>query len=165
VQNSSCSLLSVGSRLRTNVFMLDSITHARPFSYTPSDVSSWSWAKFLALPKLNGSQNICAVHQESIIEWGCMNLPAVCDMYRYRLASWIVFAFRIEFFYSYFVHEHFSFSRRLHVYIGISSTSATNNVICKDVLCFNCAPHHEGVLGKWLYSSTHSLTSTLNGGE
>jgi hypothetical protein len=26
-------------------------------------------------------------------------------------------------------------------------------------------PRHEGVLGKWRYSSTHSLTSALDGGE
>jgi hypothetical protein len=32
-------------------------------------------------------------------------------------------------------------------------------------LCFNWAPSHEGVLGEWRYSSTHSLTSTLDGGE
>jgi hypothetical protein len=32
-------------------------------------------------------------------------------------------------------------------------------------LCFNRAPHHEGVLGEWRYSSTHSLTSALDGGE
>jgi hypothetical protein len=27
------------------------------------------------------------------------------------------------------------------------------------------APRHEGVLGEWRYSSTHSLTSVLDGGE
>jgi hypothetical protein len=33
-------------------------------------------------------------------------------------------------------------------------------------LCFlNWAPHHEGVLEEWRYSSTHSLTSALDGGE
>jgi hypothetical protein len=32
-------------------------------------------------------------------------------------------------------------------------------------LCFNSAPHHEGVLGKWMYSSTHSLTLALDGRE
>jgi hypothetical protein len=32
-------------------------------------------------------------------------------------------------------------------------------------LCFNCAPRHEGVLEEWRYSSTHSLTSELDGGE
>jgi hypothetical protein len=31
--------------------------------------------------------------------------------------------------------------------------------------CFNWAPRHEGVLGGWRYTSTHSLTSTLDGGE
>jgi hypothetical protein len=32
-------------------------------------------------------------------------------------------------------------------------------------LCFNWAPRHEGVLGKWRYSSTHSLASAPDGGE
>jgi hypothetical protein len=32
-------------------------------------------------------------------------------------------------------------------------------------LCFNWAPRHEGVLGEWKYSSTHSLTSALDGDE
>jgi hypothetical protein len=32
-------------------------------------------------------------------------------------------------------------------------------------LCFNWAPRHEGVLGEWRYSSTHSLTSAVDGGE
>jgi hypothetical protein len=31
--------------------------------------------------------------------------------------------------------------------------------------CFNSAQRHEGVLGEWKYSSTHSLTSALDGGE
>jgi hypothetical protein len=33
-------------------------------------------------------------------------------------------------------------------------------------LCFyNWAPRHEGLLGEWKYSSTHSLTSALDGSE
>jgi hypothetical protein len=32
-------------------------------------------------------------------------------------------------------------------------------------LCFNWAPCHESILGEWRYSSTHSLTSALDGGE
>jgi hypothetical protein len=32
-------------------------------------------------------------------------------------------------------------------------------------LCFNWAQRHGGVLGEWRYSSTHSLTSALDGGE
>jgi hypothetical protein len=32
-------------------------------------------------------------------------------------------------------------------------------------LCFNSAPGHEGVLREWRYSSTHSLTSALDGSE
>jgi hypothetical protein len=30
---------------------------------------------------------------------------------------------------------------------------------------FKWAPHHEGVLGEWRYSSTHSLTLALDGGK
>jgi len=33
------------------------------------------------------------------------------------------------------------------------------------VLFFNRAPRHEGVLGEWRYSSTHYLTSAVDGGE
>jgi hypothetical protein len=32
-------------------------------------------------------------------------------------------------------------------------------------LCFNWTPRHEGLLGEWRYSSTHSMTSALEGGE
>jgi hypothetical protein len=32
-------------------------------------------------------------------------------------------------------------------------------------VCFNGAPRHEGVLGEWRCSSTHSLTSALDVGE
>jgi hypothetical protein len=32
-------------------------------------------------------------------------------------------------------------------------------------LCFNLAPCHEGMLGEWRYSSIHSLTLELDGGE
>jgi hypothetical protein len=32
-------------------------------------------------------------------------------------------------------------------------------------LCFNWVPRHEGVSGEWGYSSTTSMTSTLDGGE
>jgi hypothetical protein len=32
-------------------------------------------------------------------------------------------------------------------------------------LCFNWEPRHGGVFGEWRYSSTHSLTSTLDGDE
>jgi hypothetical protein len=39
------------------------------------------------------------------------------------------------------------------------------NVKVKLSLCFNWAPRHEGVLGEWMYSSTHSLTSALDGSE
>jgi hypothetical protein len=33
------------------------------------------------------------------------------------------------------------------------------------VLFFNWVPRHEGILGEWMYSSTHSLTSALDGCE
>jgi hypothetical protein len=32
-------------------------------------------------------------------------------------------------------------------------------------LCFNWAPRHERVMGEWMYSSSHSLISALDGGE
>jgi hypothetical protein len=32
-------------------------------------------------------------------------------------------------------------------------------------LCFDWAPRHKGVLEAWMYSSTHYLTSALDGGE
>jgi hypothetical protein len=35
----------------------------------------------------------------------------------------------------------------------------------KFVPVLNYAPCHEGVLGEWTYSSTHSLISVLDGGE
>jgi hypothetical protein len=39
------------------------------------------------------------------------------------------------------------------------------NLKVKLSLCFNWAPRHRGVLEEWRYSSTHSLTSALDGGE
>jgi hypothetical protein len=33
------------------------------------------------------------------------------------------------------------------------------------MLPLTLAPCHEGALGEWRYSSTHSLTSALDGGE
>jgi hypothetical protein len=35
----------------------------------------------------------------------------------------------------------------------------------KIVPVLNLAPRHEGVLGEWRYSSTHSLSAALDGGE
>jgi hypothetical protein len=43
--------------------------------------------------------------------------------------------------------------------------STTRKVKVKLFLCFNWAPLHEDVLGVWRYSSTHSLTLALDGGE
>jgi hypothetical protein len=52
-------------------------------------------------------------------------------------------------------------------------TETENILKCKDkskvkvvpVLFLNWASRHEGVLGEWKYSSTHLLTSALDGGE
>jgi hypothetical protein len=44
---------------------------------------------------------------------------------------------------------------------GRSSTTYQKNLS----LCFNWAPYHVGMLGEWRYSSTHSLTSALDGGK
>jgi hypothetical protein len=43
--------------------------------------------------------------------------------------------------------------------------SVPRKVKVKLSLCFNWAPRHEGVLAVWRYSSTHSSTSALDGGE
>jgi hypothetical protein len=40
-----------------------------------------------------------------------------------------------------------------------------DKVKVKVSLCFNWVLCHEDVLGEWRYSSTHSLTLALNGGE
>jgi hypothetical protein len=56
----------------------------------------------------------------------------------------------------------------------IHVTSRSNNTVYSTVcavrtaiqsLCLSCAPRHEGVLGEWRYSATHSLISALDGGE
>jgi hypothetical protein len=47
----------------------------------------------------------------------------------------------------------------------IKRRTRIGNVKVKLSLCFNRAPRHEGVLGEWRRSSTHSLTSALDGGE
>jgi hypothetical protein len=58
-----------------------------------------------------------------------------------------------------------------HDYILILRTSLRERIINEQYrevkvelsLCINRAPRHEGVLGEWWYSSTHSLTSALHG--
>jgi hypothetical protein len=46
------------------------------------------------------------------------------------------------------------------------SFCALHNITKLSLFCsFNWAPRHEGVLGEWRYSSTHSLTSALDGVE
>jgi hypothetical protein len=39
------------------------------------------------------------------------------------------------------------------------------NIYIYIYISFNSVPRHEGVLGKWRYSSTHSLISALDGRE
>jgi hypothetical protein len=50
-------------------------------------------------------------------------------------------------------------------YCAYVLTKVKVKVKVKLSLCFNWAPRYEGVLGEWRYSSTHSLTSALDGGE
>jgi hypothetical protein len=52
----------------------------------------------------------------------------------------------------------------VQLYMGIFHSYDDCNAafVC---VCFNWAPRHEGVLGEWRYSSNHSLTSALDGGE
>jgi hypothetical protein len=59
--------------------------------------------------------------------------------------------------------EIWSTSIRASCKVGITPTRTVHKVV--PVLSFNWAPHHEGVLGEWKYSSAHSLTSALDGGE
>jgi hypothetical protein len=47
----------------------------------------------------------------------------------------------------------------------IKEYNVKGKVKVKVSLCFNWVPRHEGVLGEWRYSSTHSLTSALDGDE
>jgi hypothetical protein len=68
--------------------------------------------------------------------------------------------------------------RRTHAQITnsicLNPTGSSGNVNCWKIrmhevvpvlLFLNWEPRHEGVLGEWRYSSTHSLTSALDGGE
>jgi hypothetical protein len=52
----------------------------------------------------------------------------------------------------------------LSMYMTILPFEATYYMV-KLSLCFNWEPRHNGVLGEWRYSFTHSLTSALDGGE
>jgi hypothetical protein len=56
----------------------------------------------------------------------------------------------------------------LKVLINISNRMTSCAIFVVSVkfsLYFNWAPPHEGVLGEWRYSSAHSLTSAVDGGE
>jgi hypothetical protein len=46
-----------------------------------------------------------------------------------------------------------------------SKTALKKDIQTNLSLCFNWAPRYEYVLGEWRYSSTHSLTWALDGGE
>jgi hypothetical protein len=48
---------------------------------------------------------------------------------------------------------------------GVHPASYKSKGKVVSLLLFNWAPRHEGVLEEWRYSSTHSLTSALGGGE
>jgi hypothetical protein len=50
-------------------------------------------------------------------------------------------------------------------YVKMSIDCIMVNIKIKLSLCFNWAPCHKGISGEWRYSSTHSLTSALDGGE
>jgi hypothetical protein len=53
-------------------------------------------------------------------------------------------------------------------FVGVSHSRFDTSMIKLKVklpLCFNWSPRHEGVLGEWRYSFTHSLTSALDRGE
>jgi hypothetical protein len=49
--------------------------------------------------------------------------------------------------------------------MGFVSRMDKGKVKVVPVLFLNSAPRHEGVLLEWRYSSTHSLTSALDGSE
>jgi hypothetical protein len=56
--------------------------------------------------------------------------------------------------------------RCAYVWLNVHITALQEHVYkVKLSLCFNWAPRHGGVLVEWRYSSTHSLTSALDGGE
>jgi len=52
----------------------------------------------------------------------------------------------------------FNNSHKYHIKVKVK-------VKVKAPLCFTEHQRHKGVLGEWKYSSTHSLTSALDGGE
>jgi hypothetical protein len=54
---------------------------------------------------------------------------------------------------------------RLHYYNPMQRSTNDNQSTQSCSRVFNSAPRYEGVLGEWRYSSTHSLTSALDGGE
>jgi hypothetical protein len=54
------------------------------------------------------------------------------------------------------------FYLQIYLRILIERLKVKVKVKVKLFLCFNWAPRHEGVLGEWRCSSTHSLTSALD---
>jgi len=55
--------------------------------------------------------------------------------------------------------------RQTEAYLAFGSLFWLLKVKVKLSLCFNWSPRHDGVLGECKYSSTHSVTSAIDGGE
>jgi hypothetical protein len=89
-------------------------------------------------------------------------LPSVNTSYRHSydviLKSWMTKAYEFTLFSN-------IFSIKLNSVININHYLLPSNGKGKVPVFFNWAPGHGGVLREWRYSSTHSLTSVLDGGE
>jgi hypothetical protein len=75
-----------------------------------------------------------------------------------------------DFYYKYLINQHVQLCSLSVPILSFTSYTLLSFITMVKVkvtlsLCFNWAPRHEGVLGEWRYSSTHSLTSALDGGE
>jgi hypothetical protein len=57
----------------------------------------------------------------------------------------------------------YKYSRNGAVFV-LLRTAIALTLICKVVPVLFLTEHHETVLGEWMYTSTHSLTSALDGG-
>jgi hypothetical protein len=63
-----------------------------------------------------------------------------------------------------FVMTHFGCHFYFNVHRQIAIIWVSTKVKLSLCFFFKRAPRHQGVLGEWRYSSTHSLTSSLDGG-
>jgi hypothetical protein len=86
-------------------------------------------------------------------------------VYRSATASFLSPNIHLSIFFANALNLWSSVSTRDEVSHPYKTTCKIMKVKGKVVLCFNWAPRHEGVLGKWRYSSAHSLSSALDGGE